>query len=481
MARQKQLYTVMGEMDLFHYFDFRSGEIKVREANYLSFLAYPDGSPCLQANLFMLELYEKNHSRGHPGDPGGTIKAYAKDLSHLIRFCHFNRIQFEQMNDSWFIMFINSLRAERNEINPSARKRESKKLNDIGRKSLRFLDFVGSLSGDDCFVENSIKGFKKTFSIKAEKSKRGFVEKTSWHHRAFDTESPTRKRNAISDTIIDQLYQAIPKIRSETLDHLEAKLLDRRRNAMLKLLEITGARIGELSLLKASDFERAMSHTRPMLRLITLKRGDQQERFIPVLKQDLFMLKPYAKITRPQVLRRNLGPEGGHDFFFVGSDGKPLSSKYMSNEVGVLRRQAGITGDACAHMFRNRFITRLFVRLIQEWEFNTPDDFRKALLDTDSFKQQVQQYTNHKRLESLDVYIDWAFDELAELDSILQVVNLRSVYETFDKNVLHLHRELEAGLPIDEYLQRYEELMRLRTVDVSDAEATEILSGDEQK
>lgn len=478
MARQKQLYAVMGEMDLFHYFDFRNGELKVREANYLTFLTFPDGSPCLQANLFMLDLYGKSHSRGHARDPGGTIKAYAKDLSHLIRFCHLNCIQFEQMNDSRFTMFINSLRAERNETNPTARKRESNKLNDIGRKSLRFLDFVGHLNGDNGFVENSIKGFKKTFRIKAEKSKRGFVEKTSWHHNSFDTESPTRKRNAISDTNIDQLYQSILKVRSEILDPLEAKFLDRRRNAMLKLLEITGARIGELSLLKFSDFESAMSQDRPMLRLITLKRGDRQERFIPVLKQDLFMLKPYAKVIRPQIVRRNGGLESDHDYFFVGSHGKPLSSKYMSNEVGLLRRQAGITEDACAHMFRNRFITRLFVRLIQEWEFNTPDDFRRALLDTDSFKQQVQQYTNHKSLQSLNVYIDWAFDEFAELDAIIHVVNLRSVYESFDKNVLQLQRELKNGLSTEDYLKRYEELMRLRSEDALNEEATKTLSGD---
>ncbi len=429
----------------------------------------------------MLELYERNHSRGHAGDPGGTIKAYAKDLGHLIRFCQLNSIQFEQMNDSRFIMFMNSLRAERNEVNPVARKRESRKLNDIGRKTLRFLDFVGNLTGDDGFVENSIKGFKKTFNIKAEKSKQGFVQKTSWHHRSFDTESPKRKRNAISDTKIDQLYQSIPEVRSETLDSLEAKLLDRRRNAMLKLLEITGARIGELSLLRLSDFERAMSHDRPMLRLITLKRGDSQERFIPVLRQDLFMLKAYAKVTRPQILKRSVGLEKDHDFFFVGSNGKPLSSKYMSNEVGMLRRQAGITGEACAHMFRNRFITRLFVRLIQEWELSTPDEFRRALLDTDSFKQQVQQYTNHKSLQSLDSYIDWAFDELAELESIIQVVNLRSVYESFDRNVLQLQRELQDGLPVEDYLQRYDELVRLRSEDALSEETTGKLSGEELK
>jgi len=465
--KKKKLYNVMGEMDLFYFFDSRTGEIKPREANYLSFMTYPDGKVCLIANAFVLELYNKGKSRGHAGDPGGTILQYAKDISHIIRYCHLNKIDFYRMNDSRFTLFINGLRAERNEINPEARKRESNKLNDIGRKTLTFLDFVGNLNGNPDFVTDSIKAFKKTYNIAAENTKNGFIKSVSWHHKSFDTESPTKNRNAISEKKIDALYDAIPLIRSDNLDKLDKKLLDRRRNAMLKLLEITGARISELSMLTIADYEKALSQENPLLRLITLKRDDNQERFIPVLKQDLAVIKTYARITRLQIIKKTIGSENDHGRFFIGDDGRPLASKYMSNEVGLLRRAARISEDACAHMFRNRFITRLFVRLIQEYELENADDFRKALLDTDTFKQQVQQFTNHKRLSSLDNYIDWAFNEVCELDAVINVVTLRSVYEAFDKNVYRLHKELENGLPISEYLERYEELKKLRLVDVN--------------
>lgn len=59
-------------------------------------------------------------------------------------------------------------------------------------------------------------------------------------------------------------------------------------------------------------------------------------------------------------------------------------------------------------MFRNRFITKLFVALIEQHEFENPDSFRRALLDTETIKQKIQQWTGHANLSSLDVYRTYA-------------------------------------------------------------------------
>ena len=117
-------------------------------------------------------------------------------------------------------------------------------------------------------------------------------------------------------------------------------------------------------------------------------------------------------------------------------------------------------------MFRNRFITKLFVRLINQFDFDNKDEFRKALLDANTLKQQVQQYTGHGSIDSLDTYIDLAFDEVANLRAVVNSVHLQGAYEAFDSNVEILHRELENGIPVSAYLEKYRELLELRVVDI---------------
>lgn len=45
-------------------------------------------------------------------------------------------------------------------------------------------------------------------------------------------------------------------------------------------------------------------------------------------------------------------------------------------------------------------------------------------------------------------------------------VHLQGAYEAFDSNVDILHRELENGMPISAYLEKYRELLELRVVDI---------------
>lgn len=83
-----------------------------------------------------------------------------------------------------------------------------------------------------------------------------------------------------------------------------------------------------------------------------------------------------------------------HGYVFMSeTNGTPLKAQTLSQEMYVLAKIAGIEEKAHARMFRHRFITKLFVALIEQHTFDTVDDFRRALLDTESMKQKVQQWT----------------------------------------------------------------------------------------
>lgn len=460
-----QLFKIIPEMELVHYFDAVRGEVKFREANNLPFLRWPNGVPCSAANAYMVHLYKRNLSRNNKG---GTLRQFAKDISHLIRYCFENRIDFIQMNGDRFTAFIGKLRNEKYPLNPMARKRDSNTLTAIGRKCIDFLDFIGRLNGDDRFVIDTVNAQQKKYQIRTINSKAGRIEKFGWYHESFDTPSPRKSRSAISRKSIQELYEAIPLLSSTSLDQQSKRFIDRRRTIMLRLLEMTGARIEEVARIQVNDVEDAIEQNDPKLRLVTLKKRRPENRFVPVLHQDLAALKAYVRVNRLMVINRTIGTANDHGGLFISEmTGKPLSSKYMSNEVGLLRRMAGITSQACAHMFRNRFITKLFVRLINQYDFENKDEFRKALLDANTLKQQVQQYTGHGNVDSLDTYIDLAFDEVANLGAVVSTVQLQEAYESFDSNVEILQMELINGLPVSIYLEKYHELLNLRTTDVA--------------
>jgi len=109
-------------------------------------------------------------------------------------------------------------------------------------------------------------------------------------------------------------------------------------------------------------------------------------------------------------------------------------------------------------MFRHRFITKLFVTLIEQHEFENTDSFRRALLDIESLKQKVMQWTGHTRMESLDTYIHLAFEEIANFTKTYNIVNAKLTVSSFRSTINQLQMELRNGESPEEILLRLESL-----------------------
>ncbi|PPD54032.1 MAG: hypothetical protein CTY12_03975 [Methylotenera sp.] len=426
-----------------------------KEAGSIPMISWPDGSWCLQANVYMLDLYYRGLSRKNKG---GTLLTYAANISHLLRYIFNNKFDLAKLTDNQFSLFIKTLQAEkRGGDQPSVSVRDSNSVIAIGRNCLDFLATVGRLYQDENFVSpnGQIRAEQKEFSLKQDSSRRsqGKLIRKFWHHRAFPSPSPKHKRLPISTVNVEKLRQII---QTESNTHFQRK----RRYVMLKLLEITGGRRSEVAALTCNSVYQASKTN--MLEILTAKRsgGREEFRFIPIASHDVAFLIEFIEKNRRSVIRSTCGNKNDDGCLLISqTSGLGLRANTITQEIATLSQAAGITEKSCPHMFRHRFITKLFVALIEQHKFENVDSFRRALLDTERIKQIVQQWTGHSNLESLDIYIHLAFDEIANFKDTYNIVNTKRVVQSFKGTLNQIQIELKNGGQLIEISERLNKLV----------------------
>ncbi len=278
-----------------------------------------------------------------------------------------------------------------------------------------------------------------------------------WSHKSLEVPSPRKTRNPIGKEVIDKLYEAI-------VEKGSSKFLQQRRIVMLRLLESTGARAGEIALIKVNDVMEAFNND-GFMKMTTLKRKNKNTfRYVQIDLSDLNLIKNYINLYRKKIIKETISLAKDHGYLFINEhNGEKSFDTVISNDVNVLKKVAKIEEQTCAHMFRHRFITKQFVNLIKQYKYENQDQFRKALLDTNTLKQKIQQMTGHQNLNSLDVYIDLAFNEVFNSKTVLDKVAVANAYESFDSQLKLLTMELVNGQisPI-EFEQKQKELISYR-------------------
>lgn len=435
----------LNNIEIIDYFGNSKVQLKLKEK--FPFIVYPDGSSCYIANMYLLELEEKNRSIH-------SIKQYASNINYLVNFCFEKNIDFLKLNEDYLIDFSYKLRKETDINNPLKRIRNSNTLNNIIRTNLDFLNFIGHFHDNPNFIFNNIGAKTNSKNIKNGELS---VEISSWTHKCLESPSPKKTRIPISKEVIDKLYEAVVKKNS-------SKFLQQRRIIMLRLLESTGARAGEIALIKINDVLEAFNNDGYM-KIITLKRKNANSfRYVYIDLSDLNLIKNYINFYRKKIIKKTVGLDKDHNYLFINEqNGEKSFDTVISNDVNVLRKIANIEGQACAHMFRHRFITKQFINLIKQYKCENQDEFRKALLDTNTLKQKIQQMTGHKNLNSLDVYIDLAFNELFNSKKVLDKLAVANAYESFDSQLGILTIKLVNGQisPV-EFEKKQKELINYR-------------------
>lgn len=192
---------------------------------------------------------------------------------------------------------------------------------------------------------------------------------------------------------------------------------------------------------------------------MTLKKGTDSFREIPILSQDLTDLETFVverKIAFKNALKTNPKLKDNGYLFFSTRTGRKMTGASLSNEIGLLRRLSGIEEAASAHLFRHRFVTKVIISLIENHNFSTPSALKKAFQELESLKIIVSEWTGHSSLSSLEHYIDEAFSEW------------KSMRSTIDKSI--------ANRASETYISRLEELVEKLSRNLSSSELQEKLS-----
>lgn len=376
-------------------------------ADNIPILHWPDGTWCFEANVYMFNKFEQGLSRS---GRGSTLHTYATQLCHIIRYCFSNKIDFINLTDPRFRAFISHLKGER--LASSDLVRTPDAVLAIGKRTLDFLSHVALMHDHHSMLgpDGQIRAIRKKAIIKIEDRSEP-IARYYWHHQSFPRPSGPRERNAITQEVIDALITAATNAKTSLF-------IRRRRYTLLRLLEITGGRREEVRSLTVGSVREAYKMDNPSLRLITVKRRGNTvtERLIPISKQDCEFLLDFIDKSRQIIINKTLGRKNDHGFVIINEKtGKPFATNTITQEIHALKSLAKIPSKAHPHMFRHRFITKLFVSYIQHFCIVNKDDFRRRLLDTDYLKRKVMELTGHKRISSLDRYLDPSFDEYFEI------------------------------------------------------------------
>lgn len=469
----KQLFHPVSDLTLFSHYSL--GKISTKDGTNMPHVVWPDRTPCMLANLYMLSLRDRKGRGGRSGlsrrgSKGGTMGDYAAKISQLIRFCYQNNWEFIRLTDDNFTTFIDFLRSERDRSNAEIRKKTEITITAVGRVCLDFLSYVGDFFGDPSFVSEhgTIRGTQKSYVVATGRDGKE-IRGSYWHHHSFSDGDRLKKRDAIPSENVEKLRAAVDSTGS-------SRFIQSRQHCLLSILEQIGPRRGELADLRVSEILKASNMTHPMLKLINLKQGDDEYRTVPVSHMLLYELKKHIRIHRNKIIKRKIGKANDHDFFFISeTSGKPLADDTSTTEVSNLRKVAGIEEKACQHMFRHAFITNLFVLLIERHEFENTEDFRRALLSNEKFKREVMQWTGHKSAASLDHYIDFAFAKVAGYAKTVSSMHLIRATEIFDDMHSQLIKRLEAGsIPVEQFIVEDQKLKELRNRDFETAQSREI-------
>jgi integrase len=337
---------------------------------------------------------------------------------------------------------VNALLVEKDEELVAERKRSDQQVSNICSTVLNFLAFVdGRMPGLNLIgPDGRVRAEKKTIQVRGSRGGHT-VTRTVWVHEYVPRHGRTRRRQPISTSAVNRLYEANATVEASAF-------VARRRYIMLRLLEITGGRRIEVALVKVFDLEEA-ARTGELKVYTAKQRRDDVFRYVPVTRADLRDILSFVKHYRHRVIRSTIGTAKDHGFLFIAeTNGQPLEIDTLGAELYVLRKAASIDDEeACMHAFRHRYITNIFRDLIRTHHFESPGDLRRALLSTETLKAKVMEWTGHSSLEALDHYIHMAFEAESNFQETLDILQAKRVVQSLQLVLRDYSAQFRAPKP----------------------------------
>lgn len=387
-----------------------SRAVAVTSSSPMRSLMYPDGTPCWEANLYLASLVRRGRSYE-------TVRAYASEMSSIVRFCFETRKNFASLDDQQCIEFMTWIKRQKSP--PVSNSHANRLLN----RAIEFLKWLDRYNPHDRpIVGDASVGAQVTIELKQVRGPGRRAQKEA-HIARLPASAPVIVRPMPRATT-DLMRLAVNSVYKGR--HTRA-----RAHALLTFLADTGCRRVEAIWANVTDIHElsAPGESQARLRLRSAKRAGHPERVVPIPRTSAAALSDFVNVDRAIYMARK---QYRSQALFVTRDGKRLHPDTVTQMFAQLRRHAGVSSRACAHMLRHRWITlQLAERLTVHRKSELGVEFIMTLLT------RLASLSGHRDPSSLWAYVDFAFEEIllsprveARISTRMELEALQDAFQT---------------------------------------------------
>lgn len=451
MTNKLQLFTYHDLSSLSIRNIYPDGSDPLLHLSAFPFTHWPNDAPCELVNAYLLDQSYRT--------TGDTLKTYASQLTHLVRYCGTNDIPFESLEDRDIRELSNLLLREKAHGSPNKYSRNNNTVRDILARCLLFLVWLQDnnlqKSGQVLIGQRKISP-QIAISMNTRSAHRNY-ESVGVYHSAMPPNVSRAPKRPISRHVIENLEQMIESISDlesqskftsrryvhdvELYEH-ELMYIRARRRFMIWLLKRTGLRPAEMVEMLASDHDNVLFDLRLIIPTKKRRRSKAPTRTFPVTLKDASTVKRY--LTCRNLFVESLGKTNTDvpDVFFLSKSGSALKKTSLEKDFSRIANRCGYQNtEVCLSMFRHRFITLEVIVHFKEFMTGSGKS-RQIMTDSDyrSILKRIAAKTGHGSEESLWHYIDLAWDELDVWGGVDRAIErLRAADQLFE-DLLDLNR-----------------------------------------
>ncbi|WP_413196779.1 hypothetical protein [Pararobbsia alpina] len=484
-----QLFTVLNDVSVPTFstitgMDGKYGPAETQEHVAMVFMRYPNGAPCVEVELYLLDLL---NSGLRVDRRGGSVRQEAVKLSPLVRYCYAHRKNFCEMRSSDFADMLNKLLNEKKEETEKLA-REANQVIEISQACVRFFTWLQ----ESLLPHRSIVGLiDEPHQILLREHEAVDFQKRRRAYRIFSLNpapSTPQKKTPMPSESISKLWQATENIgnphkqparyrqrfadEADFLTHITFRM--RTLKMILELMNAVPCRPGELANMSLSQNQIAMKQDKSIV-LMTEKRESGAKRKIAVPMRIIIDLQVYIEVHRARMIKTldRGGTFRATDSLFINTLGRPLLKESLTTDFRRLCGRASLNVRTCLSMFRHRGITTLVATHLQEFLSGADDAVVATLADSNysTLLQKVAAITGHKHWESLVPYIHLAWAELGAFDAIEATTRLNVLMEAVMHNLAPELDAIKSTSPAKQaaYLRERLEYFELATKEMKDA------------
>jgi len=397
---------------------------------------------------------------------GDSLRTYAAQLSHLVRYCSLRNVSIECLNDADIVTLSKQLQEEKSLRNPLERARNDNTVCEILSRTIQFLIWyqrtVMLLLHTPLIGEQSIS---PQITVRRIKNSRSRNKRAAYFftHSAMPTSESREPKRPIALPIIEDIQRCInrqSKLEERstrfvqrhlyTPDLLAAQLeyMRARRHFMVWMMMHTGLRPSELVAMDVSEHEEILKTRKLIIPTKKRRKIVAPKRSFPIqLNAATVVLRYLTARTKycESLIACGEEPKPGNAFFLTLS-GYPIKKASLEKDFERLAVEAGYKDvQVCLSMFRHRFITYEVTAHLKEFIDNSGKS-RQMMTDIDyeSILKRVATKTGHASVESLWHYIDLAWAEMGVWGSVDKAIARLHAADQLFADLLTLQHEIEV-------------------------------------